>query len=102
MSSSSSLNTVSASPFSSSTDNNNIVNSSNPALPLGNNPNSGTQATTTTTTTTNKNGQSGFDVQQGLPLSKTIGIYDLPKNIVLTDDFGKNNKIPIRAFFLKV
>ncbi|WP_458719755.1 hypothetical protein [Candidatus Nitrosocosmicus sp. R] len=94
MSSSSSLNTVSASPFSSSTDNN-IVNSSNLALPLGNNPNSGIQDTTTN----NKNGQSGFDIQQGLPLSKTIGIYDLPKNIILTDDFGKNNKIPIRAFF---
>ena len=97
MSSSSSLNTVSASPFSSSTDNN-IVNSSNLALPLGNTPNSGIQDTTTN----NKNGQSGFDIQQGLPLSKTIGIYDLPKNIILTDDFGKNNKIPIRAFFSKV
>ena len=94
MSSSSSLNTVSASPFSSSTDNN-IVNSSNLALALGNNPNSGIQDTTTN----NKNGQSGFDIQQGLPLSRTIGIYDLPKNIILTDDFGKNNKIPIRAFF---
>lgn len=93
-SSSSSLNTVSASPFSSSTDNNNIANSSNSGLPLGNNPDSGIQDTTT-----NNKGQSGFDIQQGLPLSKTIGIYDLPKNIVLTDDFGKNNKIPIRAFF---
>ena len=95
MSSSSSLNTVSASSFSSSTDNN-IVNSSNLALPLGNNPNSGIQHTTTN----NKNGQSGFDIQQGLPLSKTIGIYDLPKNIILTDDFGKNNKIPILSLFL--
>ncbi len=93
-SSSSSLNTASASPFSSSSDNNNIANSSNSGLPLGNNPSSGIQDTTT-----NNNGQSGFDIQQGLPLSKTIGIYDLPKNIVLTDDFSKNNKIPIRAFF---
>ncbi|WP_458744604.1 hypothetical protein [Candidatus Nitrosocosmicus sp. T] len=37
-------------------------------------------------------------IQQGLPLSRTIGIYELPKNIRLTDEFG-NNKIPIRAFF---
>ncbi|CAN5863353.1 hypothetical protein BH23THE1_BH23THE1_24880 [soil metagenome] len=94
MSSSSSLNTVSASPLSSSTDNNNVANSSNSGLPLGNNPNSGTQDTTT-----NHNGQSGFDIQQGLPLSNTIGTYDLPKNMILTDDFGKGNKIPIRAFF---
>ena len=67
--------------------------SSNPLLPLSNNLNLNTQGAVT------ENVQSGFDIQQGLPLSKTIGIYDLPKNIVLTDDFGDNNKIPIRAFF---
>jgi hypothetical protein len=62
-------------------------------LPLSNNGNPNTQSAAT------ENVQSGFDIQQGLPLSKTVGIYDLPKNIVLTDDFGENNKMPIRAFF---
>ena len=80
---------------SNSTDNNLSSNSNSP-LPLSNSPNSNTE------NGANKNVQPSFDVQQGLPLSKTIGIYDLPKNIILTDDFGKNNKIAIRAFFLKV
>jgi hypothetical protein len=84
------------SPLSITTDNNlngSSISSSNSPLPLSNSPNSNTE------NTINKNVQPSFDVQQGLPLSKTIGIYDLPKNIILTDDFGKNNKIPIRAFF---
>ena len=72
---------------------NDLNNSSNSPLPLSNNLNPSTESPTT------ENVQSGFNIQQGLPLSKTIGIYDLPKNIVLTDDFGKNNKIPIREFF---
>jgi hypothetical protein len=65
----------------------------NSPLPLNDNPNPSTGSTAS------ENVQSDFDINQGLPLSKTIGIYDLPKNIILTDDFGKNNKIPIRAFF---
>ncbi len=87
------ISTVVATTSSSSNtgDNNLKINSS--LLPLSNNPNPSTESAA------NENVQSGFDVQQGLPLSKTIGIYDLPKNIILIDDFGKNNKIPIRAFF---
>ncbi|WP_195907431.1 hypothetical protein [Candidatus Nitrosocosmicus sp. SS] len=81
----------------STTTNNNLNNSSssgnNSPLPLNNISNLSTQSLP------NQDTQSDFDVQQGLPLSRTIGIYDLPKNIVLTDDNGKNNKIPIRAFF---
>ena len=38
-------------------------------------------------------------IQQGLPLSRTIGIYDLPKNIRLTNDFGKIIKFQLEHFF---
>lgn len=85
--------TVSTTVSSSNSTDNNLSSNSNSPLPLSNSPNSNTE------NGANKNVQPSFDVQQGLPLSKTIGIYDLPKNIILTDDFGKNNKIPIRAFF---
>ena len=85
--------TVSTIVSSSNSTDNNLSSNSNSPLPLSNSPNSNTE------NAVNKNVQPNFDVQQGLPLSKTIGIYDLPKNIILTDDFGKNNKIPIRAFF---
>ena len=85
--------TVSTTVSSSNSTDNNLSSNSNSPLPLSNSPNSNTE------NAANKDVQPSFDVQQGLPLSKTIGIYDLPKNIILTDDFGKNNKIPIRAFF---
>ena len=85
--------TVSTIISSSNSTDNSLSSNSNSPLPLSNSPNSNTE------NAANKNAQPSFDAQQGLPLSKTIGIYDLPKNIILTDDFGKNNKIPIRAFF---
>jgi hypothetical protein len=50
-------------------------------LPLDNNPDSNVQDNAT-------NIQPKFNIQEGLPLSKTVGIYDLPKNIILTDDTG--------------
>ncbi len=83
--------TTSSSPI--NTNDGNLNSSVGSPLPLSNNPNSSRGSTAT------ENVQSSFDINQGLPLSKTVGIYDLPKNIVLTDDFGENNKIPIRAFF---
>ncbi len=89
-----SINTVATTTSgSSNTSNNNLNNSNNSLLPLSNNFDPNTKSTAT------ENVQSSFDVQQGLPLSRTIGIYDLPKNIILTDDRGENNKVPIRAFF---